>query len=121
MMDDGIREKAKELGRLLGQTDEYQALQRARQRVNEERELVTLLNRMAELEESVAGALERGETPAEAAARDYEATFSELQANPAYQGLVAAQANFEKIMARVHEEMGVGIAAGAQSRIILPS
>ena len=33
MSMEGISEKAKELGRLIGQTDEYKALQRARERL----------------------------------------------------------------------------------------
>ena len=38
-----------------------------------------------------------------------------------YQSLVASQSNFEKLLARVNEEIGKGMEMGAQSRIILPS
>jgi hypothetical protein len=38
-----------------------------------------------------------------------------------YQGLVAAQSNFDRVMGRVNEEIARGIEAGEQSRIILPS
>lgn len=114
-------DKARELGRLLGQTAEYQALQRARQRLGEDREIVTLVNRVAELERGIALALQRGEAPDEAVREEYERVVSELQASPVYQGLVAAQANFERVLGRVNDEIAKGMEAGAQSRIILPS
>lgn len=120
-MLDIVLEKARDLGRLLGQTPEYQALSRARARVGEDRELAQLLNRLGELEAELAGVLERGATPPEAVQVEYERAFSTLQANATYQGLVAAQANFEKVLARVNAEIARGIEAGAQSRIILPS
>jgi hypothetical protein len=44
---------------------------------------------------------------------------SELQARPAFQRVIAAQANFEKIMHKVNETVSQGIQEGAQSRIIL--
>ena len=37
---EGIWEKARELGRLLGQSDEYKLLQRAKDRISNEREMV---------------------------------------------------------------------------------
>lgn len=114
-------DKARDLGRLLGQTDEYKALERARERVGEDRELVTLLNRLTELEYDIALTLQRGETPAEEVSGEYERAFSALQSSAVYQGLVAAQSNFEKVLGRVNEEIAKGIEAGAQSRIILPS
>lgn len=120
-MNEGITEKAQELGRLLGQTDEYRAVERARQRVDEDRDLVALLNRLGELEVGIARVLERGEQPDQETRDAYESTFGELQGDPGYQGLVAAQANFEKLMSRVNEAIGQGIAAGHRSRIILPS
>ncbi|NIP79663.1 MAG: hypothetical protein GWM90_10790 [Gemmatimonadetes bacterium] len=50
-MNEVMLEKAKDVGRLLGQTKEYKALQRARERLNEDRETVELVNRLAELEQ----------------------------------------------------------------------
>lgn len=120
-MNEGITEKSQELGRLLGQTDEYKALERARKRVEEEREMVELLNELAGMEEAIARALQKGEQPDEETRQAYEEAFSQLQGSSAYQGLVAAQTNFDKLMGRVNEAIGKGISAGAQSRIILPS
>ncbi|SRR5690554_2824263 len=120
-MLEGTMEKARELGRLLGQTSEYQALQRARQRLGDDREVVALVNRVAELEQDIALSLQRGESPEDGVRDEYERVVSELQASPVYQGLVAAQANFDRVLGRVNEEIAMGMEAGAQSRIILPS
>ena len=114
-------EKARELGRLLGQSDEYKALGRAKDRVANEREIVTLLNRLGELETEIGRALQRGQEPEQAVAEEYEKIFNEVQGRPEYQGLVAAQSNFDRILARVNDEISKGMAAAGQSRIILPS
>lgn len=120
-MDDRISEKATDLGRMLGQTEEFRALQRARERVNGDRELVALLNKLGGLEGDLVRAMQQGEEPAEAARESYETAFSELQSSAVYQGLVAAQSNFDKILERVNEQISRGMESGAQSRIILPS
>jgi cell fate (sporulation/competence/biofilm development) regulator YlbF (YheA/YmcA/DUF963 family) len=120
-MADGIQEKAQELGRLLGQSDEYKALSRARQRLSDERDAVAAMNRLDELEREIATALQSGTEPAEAVKQEYEQSFMKLQSTSVYQGLVAAQSNFDKVLQRMNEEISRGMEAGAQSRIILPS
>jgi cell fate (sporulation/competence/biofilm development) regulator YlbF (YheA/YmcA/DUF963 family) len=114
-------EKARDLGRLIGQADEYKALQRAKERVSNEREMVALLNRLAELEGEIARALQQGREPEQATAEEYERAFADVQSRAAYQALVAAQANFDKVLARVNDEISRGMSTAAQSRIILPS
>ncbi len=120
-MHEGMLEKAREVGRLLGQTDEYKALQRARQRLNDDREAVSSLNRLAELERQIAVSLQSGEEPTDETQREYEAMASQLQSGPVYQGLVAAQSNFDRLLQKVNEQMGEGIEAGSKSSIIMPS
>ena len=118
---EGIWEKARELGRLLGQSDEYKTLQRAKDRISNEREMVAQLNRLGELEVDIARSLQRGEEPPQPTAEEYEQIFNTVQARPEYQALVAAQANFDKILGRTNEEISKGMTSAAQSRIILPS
>ena len=119
MSMEGVSEKAKELGRLIGQTEEYKALQRARERFSEDRDAVTRVNRLAELEAMVSEALQRGVEPTEEIRNEYEQIFGELQASPVYQGMVAGQSNFDRVLQRVNEDISKGIEAGAASRIIL--
>lgn len=116
-----VDEKARELGRLIGQTEEYKALKRAREAVSDDRETVTLVNRLGDLERDVTMALQRGEEPEAAIREEYERTFSSLQALSTYQRLAAAQSNFDKLLMRVNEEIEKGMEAASQSRIILPS
>ncbi|CAN5782295.1 YlbF family regulator [soil metagenome] len=117
---DAIKDKAQELGRVLGQTDEYKALAKARQRLSEDRDAVTAMNQLSELEREISASLQAGQEPSDEAKTAYESVFGELQASPVYQGIVAAQSNFDKILQRMNEEISRGIETGAQSRIILP-
>ncbi|HUE77519.1 MAG TPA: YlbF family regulator [Longimicrobiales bacterium] len=120
-MNEGMLEKAREVGRLLGQTREYKELQSARERLNEDRDTVELVNRLATLEQEMTAVLQRGETPDESAQKEYEETFSKLQSGSRYQGLVAAQSNFDRVLQKVNEQIGAGMEAGAKSSIIMPS
>ena len=116
-----IYDMAKELGGALARTDEYQALQRASKAADEERELVELRNRMTALEDRIEASLRAGQEPEADVRTAYEDAASELQSRPEFQRLVAAQANFEKIMLKVNETMAQGLQEGAQSRIIVSS
>lgn len=116
-----IEEMARELGLALGRTPQYQDLQRAARRADEDREMVTLRNELTRLEESVARSVHAGEEPAPEVAEEYERVFGRLQASPSYQGLVAAQANFDRVLNRVNEGISKAIEEGAKSRIIISS
>ena len=120
-MAERIMEKAQELGRLIGQTDEYGALNRARQRLREDEELRALLGKLEGVEQELARSLQQGEQPSEDLRERYESTATELQGHPGYQALVAAQSNLDKVLGRVNEAIGEGMEKGSNSRIILPS
>lgn len=113
-----IPQKADELGRLIGQTDEYQALRRAQERLQEAKELTTQLRQLQQLADALDSAMERGETPGEMQRTDYERLLGQIQGDPVYQGMVAAQANFDKLMLRVNEHILNGMRKGAASPII---
>lgn len=114
-----IMDKAKDLGNALARTDEYQALKRAMDAVEEDRELVELRNKIEKLESQLEADMRAGKQPSDELRTEYQGVASELQARPAFQRVVAAQANFEKIMHKVNETVSQGIQEGAQSRIIL--
>lgn len=118
---DSLNAKAEELGRLLSQSAEVQALQRANLRVADERDLNERLNRLAAIQRELLGGLDRGEPPPEESKQEYETLLSEVQGHPAYQALVAAQENFDKLMHRVNDAIARGMDAGTKSRIILPT
>lgn len=113
-----IPEKAEELGRHIGQTEEYKALKRAQERLQEARELAAQLRRLQGLAEQLDQVMERGETPSEEDRTAYEQVLSQVQGDPVYQSMVAAQANFDKLMVRVNQHILDGIRKGAASPII---
>lgn len=117
---DLIQERAREVGRLIAQTEEYKALKRSNERLSDDREAVTTINRLSELEGELGTLLRSGRQPSEAQQQEYEKLVETLQQMTVYQGVVAAQSNFDRLMERVNEEMAQGIQAGDQSRIILP-
>ena len=120
-LTEGMKSRAQDLGRLIGQSEEYKALSRSREALSNDKSAVGRLNRLSELEREISIALQQGAEPAEAIQQEYERLFQELQVSPLYQALAVAQSNFDKVLMRVNEEIGKGIEAGAQSRIILPS
>lgn len=117
----GIDEMARELGLALGRTPQYRDLRRAARRADDDRELVKLRNELSRLEERVAQSVQSGEEPPKEVAEEYESVFARLQASPVYQGLVAAQANFDRVLGRVNEGISKAIEEGANSRIIITS
>jgi cell fate (sporulation/competence/biofilm development) regulator YlbF (YheA/YmcA/DUF963 family) len=114
-----IMEKAKDLGNALARTDEYQALRRAMDSVDDDRELVELRNRIEQLETTLEADIRAGRQPSEEIRTEYSEVAEELQRRPAFQRVISAQANFEKIMHKVNETVAQGIEEGAKSRIIL--
>lgn len=117
----GIEEMARNLGQALGRTDEYQALRRAMEAADDDRPLSEARSRMREVEERVERALRSGKEPDDDLKREYEEAYAGLQSTAAYQRLVAAQSNFDKILAKVNETISRGIDEAAKSRIVLPS
>lgn len=116
-----ILDMAANLGRTLGHTAEYRALREAMAAADDDRELVELRNRLGRLEEHIGSFLHRGEEPGEELAAEYEDVFSRLQAKATYQRLVAGQANFDRILTRVNEQITRGLEEAGQSRIVLLS
>ncbi len=116
-----IMEMAENLGQALGRTDEYQALKRAAQAVDDERDLATLRTELEKLESEMVTMLRSGKEPPEEQKERYEELARDLQGRPEYQRLVAAQSNFDKLLQKVNETISKGIQEGAEGRIIMPS
>jgi len=117
----GILEMAKDLGGALARTDEYQALKRASDAAEEDRDLVELRNKIQELEAKLEEQIRAGQEPNEEMRSEYAATAEALQGLAAFQRVIAAQTNFEKVMYKVNETVAKGIEEGASSRIIIAS
>jgi cell fate (sporulation/competence/biofilm development) regulator YlbF (YheA/YmcA/DUF963 family) len=115
---DMIEDKAKELGRIIGQSTEYQAVKRANDTLGGDKDAVALLRRMEELRTQAQSMIERGERPTDQMERDLDDLLTKVQSNAAYQRLVSAQENYDKIMMKVNDWIVDGIKKGATSSII---
>jgi cell fate (sporulation/competence/biofilm development) regulator YlbF (YheA/YmcA/DUF963 family) len=116
-----IFEKAEDLGRLISQMPEYAYLQAAHREIGDDREATETLNRLRELQENLLAAIQRGEQPSAEQEEEYAKLQEEIQQSTRYQALISAQANFDKLMERIHQSIGQGIKKGEESRIIIPS
>ena len=113
-----LEDKAKELGRLIGQSPEYQALKRSSDALNEDREAVTLLQQMEKLRGEAQQLIQRGENPSEEMEKQLDDLLEKIQSQGAYQRAVSSQENFDKLMLRVNQWIMDGMKKGAASPII---
>jgi cell fate (sporulation/competence/biofilm development) regulator YlbF (YheA/YmcA/DUF963 family) len=113
-----IWEKAQELGRMIGQTPEYQALRRAESNLREDRDTVAKLDQIQRLARQVDQLIAQGQMPDAPTAEAYENAVRELETSTAGQAYVVARANFEKVMNKVNQQISEGMEKGATSSII---
>jgi len=113
-----IEDKAKELGRLIGQSPEYQAVKRANDALSQDSAAVALLRQMEQLRMNAQQMIQRGERPTEEMEKELDSLLGQVQGQTVYQRLVAAQENFDKIMGKVNDWIVDGIERGAASSII---
>jgi cell fate (sporulation/competence/biofilm development) regulator YlbF (YheA/YmcA/DUF963 family) len=113
-----IEDKARELGRLIGQSSEYQSVKRASDALNEDKDTVGLLQRMEQLRVDAQRMMQRGERPTEEMEKQLDELLNQVQGRTTYQRLLVAQENFDKIMQRANDWILEGIEKGAASPII---
>lgn len=113
-----IEDKARELGRLIGQSTEYQSVKRASDGLNDDKDTVSLLQRMEQLRVDAQRMMQRGERPTEDMEKQLDDLLNQVQGRSSYQRLLVAQENFDKIMARANDWILEGIEKGAASPII---
>lgn len=113
-----LSDKAVELGRLIGQSAEYQAVKRANEALNDEKEVVASLQRMETLRRDAQAMIEKGEQPTPEMEQELDGLLGTVQGNAHYQRFVAANENFDKVMHQVNQWMLDGIKKGATSSII---
>lgn len=118
MPDAMLETKARELGRLIGQSEEYKLVKRANDALSSDSEAVALLREMENLRREAQTMLARGEEPTEDMEQQLDERLMKVQANSAYQRVAASQENLDKVMRRVNEWITEGIVKGAESSII---
>ena len=113
-----LEEKARDPGRVIGQSAEYQEVKRANDALNGDREAVSLLRQMEEIRTDAQRRLERGEQPTAEMEDKLDDLLSRVQVSPVYQRAIAAQENFDKLMLQVNNWIMEGIKRGSASPII---
>jgi cell fate (sporulation/competence/biofilm development) regulator YlbF (YheA/YmcA/DUF963 family) len=113
-----LEEKAKELGRIIGQSPEYQAVKRSSEALNGDREAVTILQQMEKIRTDAQQMIQRGEEPTQEMEQQLDDLLSKVQSNPIYQRAISAQENFDKVMYQVNNWIMDGMKKGATSSII---
>ena len=113
-----LNERAVELGRLIGQSTEYQAVKRANAVLNEDKEAMALLQKMEGLRTAAQQMIERGEQPTEEMEQQLDGLLTQVQTNPTYQRVMVTNENFDKIMVQVNQWILDGMRKGAASPII---
>lgn len=113
-----IWDKAQDLGRMIGQSAEYQALRRAESNLREDKETVAKLDQIQTLARQVDQLVAQGQMPDQATAESYETAVRDLEMSPVGQAYVVARSNFEKLMAKVNQQISEGMEKGATSSII---
>jgi cell fate (sporulation/competence/biofilm development) regulator YlbF (YheA/YmcA/DUF963 family) len=113
-----IWDKAQELGRMIGQSTEYQALRRSEATLREDKETVAMLDQIQNLARQVDQVVSTGQMPDQATAESYENAVRDLEMSPVGQAYVVARSNFEKLMSKVNQQISEGMEKGAASSII---
>lgn len=113
-----IWDKAEELGRLIGQTQEYKTLRRAETTLREDQEAQAKVDLIQKLARQMDELVATGQMPDQAAAEAYEQAVRELEVSPSGQAYAVARANFEKVMVKVNQMIAQGMEKGASSNII---
>lgn len=113
-----IDDRAEELGRLLGQTEEYKALRRASDRLREDAAVQTIIAEAERLAQEIERSAQQGQEPTKEQVEQYDQALQSVQGNPVYQQMVAAQANFEKLMSKINARIYDGMKKGSASPII---
>ena len=113
-----LQDKAQDLGRQIGQSEEYKTMKRTSEALGEDREAVAVLRELEELRQQAGQMIERGEQPTPEMESRLDQLLGQVQANGTYQRAIVAQDNFDKLMVRVNEWISEGIRKGATSSII---
>ena len=113
-----LEESAQALGAQIGQSPEYKSLRRAEEGVGKDDALKALLQEYQGLQDRIIGMQAQGRPVPEEIRKRAEGLQMKVESQPLYQQMIAAQANYEKLMARVNQAMGDGVKQGTSQKII---
>ena len=86
--------------------------------LREDKDTVAMLDQIQTLARQVDQMVATGQMPDQATAESYEAAVRDLEVSPVGQAYVVARSNFEKLMAKVNQQISEGMEKGSTSSII---
>lgn len=104
-----ILEKAKELGRELRNTEEYQKLEEVNRRLNEDTGAQQLIKSFQEAQRSLQFAQQSGVKPTEEQIADYQQKQKNLETNLNIIAYMKASNDFYAVMQQVNEAISAGL------------
>jgi cell fate (sporulation/competence/biofilm development) regulator YlbF (YheA/YmcA/DUF963 family) len=113
-----LEEKAKELGRIIGQSPEYQSVRKSSEALNADRDAVAVLQQMEKVRVDAQQMIQRGEQPTPEMEMQLDDLLMKVQGNSVYQRAIVAQENFDKVMFQVNNWILDGMKKGVTSSII---
>ncbi len=116
--EDKLEERAKGLGKAIGQTEAARAMDRARETLEDNEEAWELFQDVQELQQELLEKSEQGEEIDEDKRDELQDMMKDLESKKEYQQFVSAQMNFDKLMKKVNEHIQQGIEKGEDSKII---
>lgn len=114
-----ILDKARELGIALSESDEFINLTRTREAMEADNELMAALNEYNSMQSSIGQLLTAdGDNQGELQrmSRDIERLHDELLANDTFRAMLEAQAEFQQLMKRVNNIIGLCIGAEEETQ-----
>ena len=79
-----LEEKARDLGRVIGQSSEYQAVKRSSEALNNDREAVSVLQQMEKIRTEAQQLIQRGEQPTPEMEQQLDDLLTKVQSNSVY-------------------------------------
>ena len=113
-----LEEKARELGRIIGQSPEYQSVRKSSEALNGDRDAVAVLQQMENVRVDAQQMIQRGEQPTPEMEKQLDDLLMKVQGNSVYERAIVAQENFDKVMYQVNNWILDGMKKGATSSII---
>ncbi len=113
-----IWDKAQDLGAAHRPVDGISDVAAGGTSLRDDADTVAKLDLIQTLARQVDQAVSTGKMPDQATAEAYENAVRELEMSPVGQAYVVARANFEKLMAKVNQQISEGMEKGAASSII---
>lgn len=110
-----IMEKAEELGKAMTETDEFQKVQDAQARLNEDIEAQALLEGLQQAQDKVQRLQMSGLQPTEDQMKEVNEKRQQMSSNAAVSAFMQAQSEFGEVVRKVNEAISEGMKKEAEN------